>query len=107
MRNFALLGTVVVLCVIESTSYAQDFSNKGKDFWVGYGYHQVMVAGNQQQMVLYFAADSNTNVNVSIPILGYSQNYVVPAGTVITSSPLPKTGAQDARLQVEGVSGKG
>ena len=36
-------------------SNAQDFSNKGKDFWVGYGYHEIMVAGNVQDMVLYFA----------------------------------------------------
>lgn len=81
-----------------STSYAQDFSNKGKDFWVAYGYHQIMNAGNAQQMVLYFAADQATVVNVSIPATGYFQTYNVAANSVVTSNPLPKAGAQDARL---------
>ena len=83
-----------------STSYAQDFSNKGKDFWVAYGYHQAMSpgGGNGQQMVLYFAADQAAVVNVSIPSTGYFQSYNVPANSVVTSNPIPKAGAQDARL---------
>ena len=85
---------------------AQDFSNKGKDFWVGYGYHQQMIGGGggSQQMVLYFAADQTTNVTVTIPALGYTATYTVPANTVVTSNPLPKTGAQDARLTAESTS---
>ena len=85
-----------------SISYAQDFSNKGKDFWVAYGYHQAMVgSGNSQDMVLYFAAEQATNVTVAIPALGYSQSYVVPANTTIASAALPKAGAQDCRLITE------
>ena len=79
---------------------AQDFSNKGKDFWVAYGYHERMSA-NSQNMVLYFAAEQTTNVTVSIPGVGYTQSYVVPANTTFTSAPLPKTGSQDCRLQTE------
>lgn len=86
-----------------STSYAQDFSNKGKDFWVAYGYHQVMNGGNQQEMVLYFAADQNSVVSVSIPSTGYFQTYNVAANTVVTSNPIPKSGAQDARLTAASV----
>jgi gliding motility-associated-like protein len=91
---------LAIIAIIGSLSVSsQDFSNKGKDFWVGYGYHQVMTAGNAQDMVLYFAADLPTNVNVSIPGLGYSQNYAVAANSVATSLPLPKAaGGQDARL---------
>lgn len=90
------------------TTYAQDFSNKGKDFWVGYGYHQVMTTGNQQQMVLYFATDAVTTVTVEIPGLGYSQTYAnIPANTIFTSNPLPKTGSQDARLTQEGTFDNG
>lgn len=33
-------------------SYSQDFSNKGKDFWVAYGYHQVMNVSNFQMEIL-------------------------------------------------------
>ena len=100
-----ILATVALL--ISFTVFSQDFSNKGKDFWVGYGYHEIMVAGNQQDMVLYFAADAATVVNVSIPALGYSQSYNVPANSVVTSIPMPKAGTQDARLLTEGQSDKG
>lgn len=107
MRKLCLLSTLVLTVLACSTISAQDFSNKGKDFWVGYGYHQVMTAGNQQQMVLYFAADQNSNVTVTIPALGYMQTYVVAAGTVVTSAALPKANPQDARLQTEGTHDKG
>lgn len=87
---------------------AQDFSNKGKDFWVGYGYHQVMTLNNQQEMVLYFATDAVTTVTVEIPALGYRRTYTaIPANTIFTSDPLPKNGAQDARLMSEGILNKG
>lgn len=90
---------------------AQDFSNKGTDFWVGYGLHCRMFqnnSGGTQEMVLYFATEAVTNVTVSIPSLGYSQTYSnIPANTIFTTSPLPKTGAQDSRLTIEGISDKG
>lgn len=107
MRKLCFLSTLVLTVLVCSHVSAQDFSNKGKDFWVGYGYHQVMTAGNQQQMVLYFAADQNSNVTVTIPALGYMQTYVVPAGSVVTSAPLPKANPQDARLMTEGIHDKG
>ena len=88
------------------TGICQDFSNKGKDFWVGYGYHQVMNAGNGQNMVLYFVTDGLpgqlTNVTVTIPGVGYSQSYSnLAPNTVTTSLPIPKAGVQDARLMTE------
>ena len=91
-------------------THAQDFSNKGTDFWVGYGYHVRMnnSGGGTQQMVLYFATEAVTNVTVSIPGLGYTTTYAnIPANTIFTTSPLPKTGSQDARLLTEGISSKG
>jgi len=90
---------------------AQDFSNKGTDFWLGYGYHVRYVTGNPlngQQMVLYIATEAVTNVTVSIPALGYSQTYNnIPANTIFTTNAIPKTGTQDARLTTEGISSKG
>jgi len=103
MRKIYLLSTLVLTIFCGSISYAQDFSNKGKDFWVAYGYHQTMIGGggNGQDMVLYFAAEQLTNVTVSIPALGYTQNYTVPANTTIASAALPKAGAFDCRLTAE------
>lgn len=99
MRKSLLL---FILTFISFVSYSQDFSNKGKDFWVGYGYHQVMSNGNGQQMVLYFATDQVTNITISIPGTGYTQSLTsgaVPG--VIASALIPKTGIQDARLLAE------
>ena len=90
--------------------FSQDFSNKGKDFWVGYGYHERMgqANGGTQDMVLYFATDQVTNIIISIPGTGYTQNIVTPAGnSVVTSATIPKNGVQDSRLTTEGKSDKG
>lgn len=108
MRKFLLLLFIAVSVL---NGYSQDFSNKGRDFWVGYGYHQVMTNGNPsniQQMVLYFATDQVSNVTVSIPLLGYTVTYNnIPANTVFQTPALPKTGLTDARLYTEGLSNKG
>jgi gliding motility-associated-like protein len=101
MKKLCLLSTLVLSVLLGNLCHAQDFSNKGKDFWVGYGFHSVMTGGNLQEMVLYFAADQNTNVTVNIPGIGYTANYFVAANTVLTSNPIPKNGAQDARLLTE------
>ncbi len=110
MKKFFLL-TAFGLLLLYVDSIAQDFSNKGKDFWVGYGLHCRMFTGNSggtQDMVLYFATDAVTTVKVEIPSLGYSQTYSnIPANTIFTTKPLPKTGSSDARLITEGVSDKG
>src|SRR5690242_13312669 len=110
MRRILVCLHLVFLLFWVAKTDAQDFSNKGKDFWVGYGYHVRMNTGNggSQQMVLYFATEAVTNVTVSIPGVGYSQTYSnIPANTIFTTNPLPKTGSQDARLTEEGLSAKG
>ena len=108
MRKILLLAVVLATTF---TAFGQDFSNKGKDFWVGYGYHQQMLnggGGGSQQMVLYFATDQVTNITISIPGTGYIQNITTgPGNTVTTSAPIPKFGIQDASLRTEGLSNKG
>ena len=102
MRKYLLL---FVTCFVAMSSFSQDFSNKGKDFWVGYGYHQQMTngaGGGSQTMVLYFATDQVTNITISIPGNGYTQTLTSgPLPTVLTSAPIPKTGLQDATLRAE------
>ncbi len=107
MRKALLLAFVFLASF---TAFAQDFSNKGKDFWVGYGYHTQMIAGNgnSQDMVLYFATDQVTNIVIKIPATGYTQNITTAAGNnVITSAVIPKAGVQDARLLNGGLSNNG
>lgn len=102
---------VIILLLILSVAYSQNFSNKGRDFWLGYGYH-VSMAGNpsgggSQDMVLYFTSDKNANVTVNIPSNGYTATYSVTANQVTVSSPLPKAGSSDARIYDTGYFNRG
>jgi len=45
---------------------AQDFSNKGKEFWLSYSYHVGMGGGGAPTMTLYLTSDVTTNYKVEI-----------------------------------------
>lgn len=81
-------------------SFAQNKSNKGKEFWVGYGHNTLMTTanGNAQEMVLYLSAEQPANVTVSINGTSWSQNVSIPANTIDFSVVLPKSGTNDCRL---------
>lgn len=96
MRFSCLLA---ILVLIFSNVKAQDFSNKGKDFWVGYGYHVRMKQPanggnvNDQEMKLYFATDGPTNIRVSIPGIGWTRTYSTTSTSpnIIISDLIPKS----------------
>ncbi|RYE24440.1 MAG: PKD domain-containing protein, partial [Sphingobacteriales bacterium] len=97
------LSIVWAMCALlgfTTSAAAQGLSNSGTDFWVGYGHHQFMEPGqpNSQEMILYLSAEQTANVTVRIEGTAWVRNYTVPAGTVIASDLIPKTGANDARL---------
>ncbi|OYU55086.1 MAG: hypothetical protein CFE25_08975 [Chitinophagaceae bacterium BSSC1] len=112
-KNSFLLCCILFLGIGQANS--QDFSNKGTDFWLGYGYHVNMSGnaignasgGGTQEMILYFTSDKNATVTVDIPGVGYSQTYTVLANQVTVSNPLPKTGAQDSRVSTYGKLNRG
>jgi len=80
----------------------QDFSNKGKEFWLGYGNHQQMYSGNTQGMDVYITSDVNTTALVEIPGTGFTQSVTVTANQV-SSVTIP----QNAVLDLEGKVNKG
>ena len=86
--------TALILWVLVALELpAQDFSNKGKDFWVGYGNHVRMFnSGAPEQMQIYLTSDVNTTGNVSIASIGFSQNFTVTANQ-ITVVNIPRTAA--------------
>lgn len=108
---------------------SQDFSNKGKEFWVGYGSHVAMYEpdsifvnnkwvlnelrglpksnGGSQSMVFYFSSDRKAKVKVEIPQTGWFKEYDVFPGVIRVSDTIPKQGFDDARILREGKSGKG
>ncbi|MFY7964728.1 MAG: hypothetical protein ACOVO1_07510, partial [Chitinophagaceae bacterium] len=77
---------------------AQKISNKGKDFWVGYGHHQFMetATDNSQNMTLYLSVEdlpvgvTFATVTVTIdssgltPALWWKRTYRIPKNTVIS-----------------------
>ncbi len=101
-----ILKTFLSLFIFSCAS-GQDFSNKGNEFWVGYGYHQSMNVDNNQDMVLYFTSDVAATIKVEIPAVGWVRTYNLNANSVKESDPIPKVGSQDARLLVEGTSKAG
>ncbi len=82
-------------------SYGQNFTNKGKEFWVGYGYNDLMGA-NTQDMVVYLSADQPANVTVSVSGTSWVRTYSIAAGQVVVTDAIPKTGADDCRITGEG-----
>ena len=117
MRTLTYNKLILILIAVltSSIAWSQDFSNKGKDFWVGYGSHVSMynatgdpnASGGSQNLVLYFTSDHDANVTVEIPALGFLKTYKVVANTVTISDAMPKTSASDARITAEGKSDKG
>ncbi|MEO7313203.1 MAG: PKD domain-containing protein [Chitinophagaceae bacterium] len=104
MRCKLLISTsLLLLCGF--SGFAQNFSNKGKEFWVGYGHHQYMepscdgagAATNDMNMVIYLSAEEPATVTVTIDSSGsapfvpaWKRIYVIPAYTVISTENLPK-----------------
>lgn len=93
-----------------ASAFAQGLSNKGKEFWVGYGhnYYMELASGNEldnsQELILYFSAEQPANVTVSINGTTWTRSYRVAANTVAVSDKLPKSGTFDCRLYSKSVS---
>lgn len=101
-RVFNLRALLLVACtlLLQHAVFAQNKSNTGTDFWVGYGHHQFMEPGmgNSQEMVLYLSAEQPANVTVTIDGTSWTRTYNIPANTSITTEFIPKAGFYDARL---------
>lgn len=92
------LSFTVLLWILCLQGFGQKVSNKGREFWVGYGHHQYMENGtNTQNMVLYLSAESQpATVTITLDSSGftsalwYRKTYNIPANTVIATEYLPK-----------------
>ena len=121
-RTYKILA--LLFCVLYTgVAFSQIASNKGKEFWVGYGHHQYMASGtNAMDMVLYLSTEEqgatvtvtiDSTGNVFLPNTVWKRTYIIPPFTVISTGtanantytsaagitgPMPKTGATDCRL---------
>lgn len=100
-RAFIRRALLCITCALfQHTVSAQQLTNTGTDFWVGYGHHQFMEPGlgNNQEMVLYISAEQPAVVKVSIHGTAWVRTYNIPANTAIATETIPKAGFYDARL---------
>jgi gliding motility-associated-like protein len=105
--RFSILLVVSLLSFI--ISFSQDKSNKGKEFWLGYGYCWVFdmeAPFNTQELVLYLSAEQPANVTVSVTGTTWNQTVSIPANTVNAAIRIPKSGVDDARIFNEGLFGR-
>ena len=86
---------------------AQDLSNRGKEFWLGYGHNNLFSNGNGQQLVLYLSTEQAATVTVSVNNSSWTRTYIIPANSVRQTDELPKSGTDDARIQMEGYNTRG
>src|SRR5688572_31806794 len=93
MPSRQLLAILFVCLAFSYSATAQDFSNKGKDFWIGYGNHVRMFNGNPpEKMQLYITSDVATSGQVTISSVGFSQTFNVTPNQ-ITTIDIPRTAA--------------
>ncbi|MDB5198660.1 MAG: hypothetical protein JWO92_623 [Chitinophagaceae bacterium] len=89
---------------VSFTSSAQDFSNKGKDFWIVYSGH---VDGTTSRMALYITSDVNASGTVEVN--GTITSFTVTANQVTTVQLTSATSPSNISAyngQVEGIGSK-
>ena len=101
MKRLLLL---LLAITFQQLSFAQDFSNKGKDFWVIYTGH---VDGTTSRMALYLTSD--VNATGSVDVNGSSIPFTVTANQVSTVQFTASSSPNNSVVynnQLEGVGAK-
>lgn len=103
-----------IVLLFHKIAAAQDRSNKGKEFWLGYGHSYSFTYDdgpgapiNSQTLTLYISAEEAARVTISVSGTSWSQVVNIPANSVDYSIVLPKNGPSDCRILDEGLSGRG
>ena len=84
--------------------YGQNLSNRGREFWLGYGYNynffheDSLTSRDGQELKLYISSEKATTVIVSISNTTFEKSFNIPANSVNVSITIPKSGAWDARM---------
>ncbi len=86
MRKLKLLCALVLAILLGNTSYAQDFSNKGKEFWFCFPNH--IPSGANGQMSIWITSDQASSGTIVMTNGTFSANWNVAANG-ITSINIP------------------
>jgi hypothetical protein len=99
LKTKQVLMALLCLFLFGNAIQAQTVSNRGKEFWVGYGHHQYMETGtNEMDMVLYLSTDAQAAQvkvtiygvgNVALPATRWERTYTIAPFTVISTGTTP------------------
>jgi gliding motility-associated-like protein len=84
MKLFKKLLTGILCCAVPALIHSQDFSNKGKEFWISYSYHVGMLNPPLPVMTLYITSDLTTTYSVEAYGVATIQSGTISAGQVVT-----------------------
>ncbi len=109
-KAFRYCTFLILLLASFLNGQSQDKSNRGKEFWLAYGFdysffHETPV--NFQELAIYVSTEQAATVIVTITNTGYTQTLNIPANTVDATILIPKSGANDARTLTDGLQNKG
>ena len=77
-------GVSLLFVITYFFASGQDFSNKGKEFWLSYSYHVGMSGGGPPTMTLYLTSDVVTNYAVEIFGVRVIRTGSIAAGQVVS-----------------------
>jgi gliding motility-associated-like protein len=106
-RILIKLLALFTCCILTSNlNYAQDFSNKGKEFWVVFPPHAPS-GGNLANLSLYITSDKNTSGNIIINgdstpfnIVAFTpQEFILPRASTYVSGAESATDSDPSTLQ--------
>jgi gliding motility-associated-like protein len=101
MRKILLL---LIVSSISVTGLCQDFSNKGKDFWLVFPAH-VPSGAQQAQMGLFITSDKNSSGTITVN--GFSTTFTVTANQITGPIDIPYANANVTAAESNTVVNKG
>lgn len=78
MRKLYLFSTIVLALLLGKNSFAQDFSNKGKEFWLCFPQH-VPSGSNLATLSIWITSDKASSGTVTMTNGAFSANFNIPA----------------------------
>lgn len=90
-------GLSICLTFFICKAYSQEFSTRGKDFWLGFMTNHDYTPGD---LYLFITASDSTSGTISIPGLGYTQTFTVGAHAT-TQIPIPAGAMVNANNTVQ------
>jgi gliding motility-associated-like protein len=81
MRKIYLLSTLVLIALFGTNSYAQDFSNKGNEFWLCFPNH-IPSGNNLGHLSIWITSDQASSGTVTMTNGAFTSNFTVAANGI-------------------------